>query len=233
MNLKADLLRIFKIFYDPHSVFRSIRDKDEGIVWLTPFIFIIIGTVVYSLIVVPHVIIPEQIERMQQNDDLEEDVLSSQIGYLETSYHFYTSIFAEVGKQLFYYLILAFILSSMQIILGGKKASYGHFFSGVVYVGIIKTAGLIIQGYMQYQQSSSAAGTHLAAVFTEITGFGRHFLHTLNLFSLWQVILLAIMLQVIYGYSKKKSYIVMFFIWFSWNIVIAYFSNLAEIVRSE
>ncbi len=231
MDLKGDLRRMLKIFYAPTSVFAEIKNKEAGIYWLTPLVIILIAVIISSYLVIPNIIIPQQIERTVEQIDDEAEV-ENRIEYFTSSYHYYTSFFAEIGKKLSFFFILALLLSMLQLYFGGEKLTYSYFFTGVVYVGIIKSVGLIFDSYLQYRVSSFEAGLHLAAVFPEASGYWSHFLRTLTLFSFWQVILLAIMLKVFYNYSKRKSYFLMFSIWIVWCLIIAYFNNLQEIVRS-
>lgn len=229
MSLKGDIIRIIKMFFSPGEVFKQIKEKQEGIFWITPLLIMLIAAVVYSSLVLP-IEISDQIARTEAHPELEEEQIETRITYLETSFHFFSSVFAEIGRQLIYYLVIAFLLSVLQVYLGGQSVGYGKFFTGVIYVGMIKSLGLIVEGIIQYSQSSLDHGLHLASVFPEIEGFFAHYLQTISLFGFWQVLLFGLLLQVYYGYSKLKSFSIVFSLWLLWNVVLAYISSLqAEI----
>ena len=228
MDLKGQLFCVLKIFFAPVKVFNKIKDREKGFFWILPLLIIIIITIVYSRMILSEIVIPEQLEMIPEQVEGQEGVESWQ-QYVSSSYHFVSSIFTEVAKQLLSFMILAYIICWLPRFFGGDKPGYGTVFTGVVYTGMIRSLGLLIEGTVQVSQTSLEAGWNLAAIFTEVSGLGYHVLRSVSLFNFWQALLLAVMLSVFYGYSKKKSFFIIFILWSLWIMAAAYFSNLRDV----
>ncbi len=217
------LVYIIKIFITPVKVFEKTRKENK---WLLPFLIIILVSFFCCYFLVSNLIIPANIEKTVNEQNLPEEIKQARLGYLHSSYHFVSSLIAETGTRVLYYPILAFFISIIPLGFGGQKVQYTKVFSGLVHIGIINSLGLIFNSGFQLLTNDLSRELNLALFFQNFSGFIYFLMRVISLFEIWQLILLITLFSIYFNYKRKKSFLIVFSFWFLWNMVSAYFLYL-------
>jgi len=62
--------KIIGIFFSPKEVFAKLNEKPD---WIVPVVITIVVSLIFTMIVLPRVIIPEQTKRIMEMDGLTEE----------------------------------------------------------------------------------------------------------------------------------------------------------------
>ena len=220
------LTKLYYLFFSPVNLFKRIKERGG---WFFPFFLLILLSLITSYLLLPDVIIPEQIETIREDEELQPDDREMRIEYFKSTYHLLSSYFSRAGGYVFSYLIIAFLLTVVIIPFGGQSIGYGKAFSAAAYIAIIRGIVSVVESFIILQSGNLDFGFNLAMVISEIEGYLYYLFRNINFFNIWQVILFAICLQVFYKYSKKKAYLLMFSAWGLWVLISSYFNYLRSL----
>lgn len=221
-----EIFNLFRIFYNPETVFKEIKNKDNILI---PLLIIIIVAIISSGIMVPKLIIPEQISGIKNNEHLTSEQKSNRINYLKSSYHYISSYLSRIVEIILPYFIIAFLISILPLIIKTKTVGYKKVLSAVSYTGIVGSLGQLINTIIMLNINSKGYILSPAHLFPEIKGYLSSLLNNITLFQFWQVILFSILIYTYFNYSKLKSFLITFTIWIWWELISSYFIYLKSI----
>jgi hypothetical protein len=218
------------VFTSPKKAFEAISQKPD---WLAPMIVIILVGILFTLTVVPKVIMPAQIEQVteQMRDQGRTDAQIEQVMKYMTGP--LPIVFSVVGVLIFApvsLLVISGVLFGVSSLFGGK-AKFIQVFSGVTYSALIASLGSVVKGILMVAQNSAHAGASLALLLSEDAS--KTFLYRLlghfDLFVLWQIAVLAIGLAVIYQWKTTKAAGVVLSLWVLWVLVSSALGGVVHI----
>lgn len=216
------------IITNPSQVFIQTKENHS---WLVPLIIIILITLLTSNFLVTNLIIPDHIDKINSKQDLSEEQRNTNLAYLNSSYHFASTYITTAATKVIYYPILAFFITLLPLFFGGKPIKYKYVFSAVTYLGIINSLGFLIDSFIKLKYGTLNIGLNMALIFNSSNLLFNSFLKVFNIFGLWQMILLILLISIYYNYNKAKSFFIIFSSWFIIKIISAYIIYLRVIIK--
>lgn len=217
------IARILYLFINPAKLFSYTRSNKS---WITPLLIIILLTSISAYLLVPNLVIPDQINNIKSDTVMSEEQKESNLSFFNSTYHLFTSFLYEVFIKVIYYPVLALFISSLPLVFGGTTRKYIYVFSAVVYTGIINSLGFLLDTLIKLYYGTLNIGLNLALVFDNYSQPVTSYLRVINIFGLWQIILLTILIATYFNYSKIKSFIIIFNSWVLIKTVSGYITYL-------
>lgn len=219
---------IVKVFIKPGQVFSKCKENELN--WIFPLILIILVYCIGSYLLVPTLIIPDHLSKLDSTNQLNQEEMDAALNYFNSSYHFFSTFLSTAFSKVIYYPVLSFFLTILPLMFGGKAVKYFNMFSAVAYTGIINCIGFLIDTFIKLKYLSLNVGLNLALFFKSSNLFINSLLAKINVFDLWQLVLLTILLSIYYNYSKRKSFIIIFNFWAIIKLISAYFAYLKVLI---
>ncbi len=216
------------ILINPAKVFRETKVNHS---WLVPLIIIILITLFTSNLLVKNIIIPDHIDKINSNQNFSEKQNENNLAYLNSSYHYFSTYISTTATKVVYYPILAFFITLLPLMFGGKSVKYIYVFTAVTYTGIINSIGFLIDTIIKLNFDSLDIGLNMALIFNSSNLFLNSFLRVINIFGLWQLFLLTLLISIYYNYSKAKSFFIIFMPWLFIKMLSTYIMYLRIIVN--
>ncbi len=221
------LSRMFGVFFSPQKTMESINHKPG---WVVPLIVILLATVILSVISMP-VTIPYQLEK--QRTAMEERGMSDEEidQALEMSAKI-TKFAIPAGGLIMggiFLVIIALVVWFVGNIILGGETNFARVFSVFLYSSFISLFGGIIKLPIIFSRQTPDVHFSIASFFNpdSLNKWLYSFLKTIELFQIWQFIVLAIGFAVIYKFSMKKAGWAMFFLFIVYSGVMTVLFGLS------
>ena len=214
------LERIIGIYYRPGEVFQYLSERPD---WVVPFMLVLITSLLIVSFTLPTIILPEQTELARERLEeagLSDDQIEARVEAMTGKTGFIIGI---VGVT---FIFLFLLFGRAGIFLGifsvvGEKSSYKQSLSIVSYAMMVHIIDSIIKGFLMYVKQTSQVYTSLALFMPGGDPQSKPFqlLGKFDLFTLWELSLLAIGFSVIYKISLKKTSGIVFGLWTLWVLL--------------
>ncbi len=209
--------KILGIFFSPKEVFVKLNEKPD---WIVPVVITIVVSLVFTMIVLPRVIIPEQTKRIMEMDRLTEAQKETAAGRLEGVQPYITT---PIGIIVFSF-ILIFIKSGILFLifsLFGEKTVFKKVLAIVSYSFLIGVPEVILKTSLMLIKGSTRVYTGLALLATNLDIKAPIFrlLARIDIFTIWHLCLISLGLAVIYKINNKKSFAIVFGLWLLWILL--------------
>jgi len=197
--------RISGIFFEPRKVFNFLNSKPS---WFFAFLLILLIGVVIAEITLPQNLL------LQKEIVSQSPRIASTPGVLDKMTEITTgkrisTVISEIIKVLIGLILLtSFVYFFCNIILGGDS-SYKRVLSVVTYTSLVPTLGAILKTPLIIAKNSADIQTSLALLMPggDFTKIRYMLLGALEIFSIWQIILIALGVTVLYKFSMTKAFI--------------------------
>ncbi len=208
-----------KVFYSPTEVFQGV---DESPHWVMPFLTVLVLTLILTAVLLPTVIQPNAIETARSRLGGAEEQMEGAFKFIGGSgFYAVTLVSAGFGSAL-KIIAQAGIFALLLLLLGGE-VNFRKILGVTAYSGVIGAVGGFVTGGIMIATKSLQAATNLSlfAPGLEKKTFLFKFLSGVDFFTIWSLLLFALGLSVVGKIDKRKSYILVFLLWF---VLIAVFS---------
>ena len=204
-NELGTFAKISNVFFAPQKTFASIDRKPD---WIIPLAIVLIITLLFTVVIMP-IAIPEQMSK--QRAKMEERGMSPEeidrameIG--EKAGKIAGPISAVVVSILFLLVISGILMFVGNIILGGKT-SFKKLFSVVCYSSLIGSLNQLILLLIIPFKKTMDVHFSLAAFMSSDSSETMLYqlLKKIDLFTIWEIIVMGIGVAVIYKFTTKKS----------------------------
>lgn len=217
MNLFKQILEIFSA---PSVCFQRIKDKSS---WFTPLMILLIGSLLWTAIMLPPVVLPEQREKVIENmrdKNVPQEQIDQALKYMEGSLPVILGMAAVVIVTPLNLLIISAILFAVLSLIG-LKGNFKQLFSLVTYTSLIPFLGSFLKMPLMFAQKTVNVQTNLALLMSveQEKTFLFKILSQFDLFTIWQIILLIYGLSIVYSIQIKKSALVVLVPWSIWVIL--------------
>lgn len=195
--------RISGIFFEPKRVFNFLNSKPS---WFFAFLFILlIGVVIAEITLPQNLLLQKEIVSQSPKISSTPEVLDK-MTEITTGKRISTVISEIIKVFIGLILLTSFIYFLCNIILGGDS-SYKRVLSVVTYTSLIPTLGAILKTPLIIAKNSANIQTSLALLMPEgdFTKIRYMLLGALEIFSIWQIILIALGVTVLYKFSLTKA----------------------------
>ena len=185
-----------------------------------PVVITIVISLIFTMIVLPRVIIPEQTKRIMEMDRLTEEQKETAAGRLEGVQPYITT---PIGIVIFSF-ILIFVKSGILFLvfsLFGEKTVFKKVLAIVSYSFLIGVPEIILKTSLMLIKESSRVYTGLALLATNLDIKSPIFrlLARIDIFTIWHLCLISLGLAVIYKINNKKSFAIVFGLWILWILL--------------
>jgi tryptophan-rich sensory protein len=226
----SGLQRIWGTLFEPSRTFTWLAQKPT---WILPVVILMVIVLVTSVVSRP-LQIQEQVLRIEENDQLTDQQKEqyTEMVHQRTEqpvWKILGYVFPIVGVFIFVLLLSAIWYFGANVLLGGnapfKKmfSLYSHTTLTAIPATIVKVPLMLAKGSLRVQTSLAAlmpAGQEDSVIFK--------LLAKTDIFSIWQHVLLAIGLTVIYKFDMKKAAGLVIAFYCLWIVVSVAFSVLTK-----
>lgn len=204
--------KIVNTFFEPRKVFETLRVKPT---WLIPFIILAVLGMASFWFTYP-LIMKDVITNIEENEQIPEEQKEIIIERIGGADHppIYQMAFAPVGVIVYFLLISVVLYFVFNVLLGGDS-SFKRVLSVFSYSSLIAIPKAIVHLPLAFAKKTADIQTSLAIILSpEAKGtFLQRILSGFDIFTLWQVILIALGLSVMYKFTMKRSFSVVLILW--------------------
>jgi hypothetical protein len=204
--------KVLNLFFEPKKVFESLRIKPT---WLVPFIIIALLGIGFFYTTYPY-IMNQQVERIRDNDKIPQDQKQTIIDKMTESSHppLWQLPLAPIGTIFVFVILAAILFFVFNVILGGDS-SFRRVFSIYCYSNLIAIPSMIVKLPLIMLKKDIGVQTSLALLLSAESKetFLYRVFSGFDIFTLWAVILISIGMGVLYRYTTKKSFTIVFVLW--------------------
>ncbi len=229
-NEMSIINRIINIFLSPKEAFESIDRKPD---WIAPLIILIVFSMMSVVLIWPYIKeakINEQeatIERMKEQRNLSDSDLETMRDRMDSPILKYVVYGLAPISPILMMLFLAGLFHFSSIPFGGE-GTYGKAFAMICYSWMISLLWSIIFVLLALTQHRIDITASLNFLVSDSDSILYHLLTKLDLFRIWQLVVIAIGLSVIEKIDTKKSSTVVFGWWIIWIIISVGFTVLMK-----
>ncbi len=205
---------IFDIFLSPRNYFLKLKEKPEFII---PLIIILVFTLLQSYVATRYTNVSEIIKRMEERGAPRE-----QIEKVEEFMRRPTRVIIGLVSALIVTVIFLLIISlifNFSLPLLGSESNFVKTFAVVCGAGLVTAFGSLIRSIIIVLRQSPFVTTSLALLLPTEKGLLFNFLSRFDFFTIWQIILIAFGLKIVFDLKGNKSYYFVIGIWFLWVII--------------
>lgn len=201
------------VFFAPTKVFTYLKEKPQ---WAVAFVIVLIVVTVVAAVsvgIARDTILERQAEAMRERGMTEEQmeqalsVASGPLLYISSAVG--AAIFTAIMLVLF-----AFILNLFIPVFSGT-AAFKTVFSLISHTALVKVLAAIVKLILIIMTKSIFVTTSLALLVPNMAreSFGYQLLMGCDFFIIWEMILVAIGINITNDVPKKSAYILVFLIW--------------------
>lgn len=217
--------KIVNTFFEPKKLFQSLKIKPT---WLVPFIIVAILGMGSFWFTFP-LIMKDVVTNIQENERFTEEQKEMIIERIAGADHppVYQLAFAPVGVLVYLFLIAGVLFLVFNVLLGGDS-SFKRVLSVFSYSTLIAIPQAIVKLPLTFAKQTVNVQTSLAIFLSpdDKETFLYKVLGGLDVFTLWQVLVISLGLAVMYNYTMKKSFTVVLILWILLIVVGAALSTL-------
>jgi hypothetical protein len=201
------LSRIANVFAAPTACFSSLRD--EGTKWtdyVVTFVLLIAMIIVFMIVTadVMEKMQVEMIQGMSQLSEAQKEIALQQTNSpIAQTLKYVTSMLQVVIGA----VIAALVMWIVGNFIGGGQQKYGVVLAAALYVQMITIPESIIKLFLVLQKGTIMVHVGFGSLLNnpDLSSFGVQFVNQLEFFAIWRMIVWIIAFKALYGYSTKKS----------------------------
>ena len=210
---------ILGIYYQPDKVFEGMKDKPR---WLIPLIVSVVFTLIVTAIILPTIIMPEQIANLARNPDIP----AEQVEAMQANMSGPIPLIAGLVGNLFMVpigLLLIGLIFWWIFSMAGHKAKFTEMFTVAVLGSLINIPGAILKVPLMFIKETAKVSTSLGLILpVEMEeGFLVRLLNHIDFFTIWSLVVMAIGFSVFSGAPRKKSYWTVFGCWAVFILILS------------
>ncbi len=221
----AGASKIINIFFEPKRVFESLRIKPT---WLVPFLIVAILGIGFYYYAYP-LIMDQQVQRIQENEKIPEEQKGRIIEKLKETDHppIWQLALAPIGSLVSLVVVAAVLFFVFNVLLGGDS-TFRQVFSVYCYSALVAIPAMIVKFPLIMAKGSLNVQTSLAVFLSADAKdtFLYNVFSSFDIFTIWQVILVAIGMGVMYKYSTKKAFAPVLILWLIWILIKSALSTI-------
>jgi hypothetical protein len=209
------LSKVVNIFFEPRKVFESLKIKPT---WLVPVIIVAVLGMGFFYYTFPY-IMNEQVQNIRDNDRIPEEHKERIIERIKEAEHppIWQMAIAPAGTLVYVVIVAAVLFFVFNVLMGGDSG-FRRVFSVFCYSSLVAIPSMIVKFPLVMMKGNVNVQTSLGLLLSpEAKGSFLHsVLSSLDIFNLWQVILVSIGLGVMYKFSTKKAFTTVAILWIIW-----------------
>jgi hypothetical protein len=210
--------RILNLYFSPAETFKQLKEKPD---WIVPISVSLVVILIMTTLAMPKIIIPEQAKRIEEMEQMPEEMKEKQLERLEGILPYISTPLSII----IFTFILLFLQSSifmLAFLILGNRTNFKKVLAVVSYSYLTGIPEIILKVILMFVKKTAHVYTSLVLVFPNLDVKSPIFkvLSRLDIFMIWHLALIGLGCSIIYGVSRKKSFSVVFGLWALWLIVV-------------
>jgi xanthosine utilization system XapX-like protein len=217
---------MFDIFFSPGRAFARIKERPA---WILPLVIAVVFNMLIAYVSARYVdydlVRQQTIERMQERNMSEEQLKQA----TEQLDKVFASPFVRYGappvNALIISLIGVFFLAvvyNVSLPLLGGTGDFKRMLAVVANASLIAVPSAVVRAALVMMKKSAEVTTSLLLAAPGLkSGFLSVLLARIDVFAIWQLILMAIGLKVVFGLKASKAYLLVFAVWLVITVIFA------------
>ena len=221
--------RMIRTLTAPGDTFASVREESTWKDWLTPTLVVVVAGMVAGILTLPAAM--DASSEMMQLEEMtaEQRAMAEQMKEAAPAM---TLVSIPIVSFLWLFIVAGVLLLLANPILGGE-ANYGQMLAVTAYAGLVGVVQAIVTVPLVLSTGSLVAIGPGLLLSDEMLGtFAGRVLAGLDLFTLWQVLLMAVGAGVMAGSSTRKALVPLLILWAVWIFVQAGLGGLSSAMAS-
>jgi len=217
-------MSFFNIYSAPTNAFTKLSEKPK---WLLPLIMVVVISILLSLVAIAKTDWEEQKAKVREMLE-KQNVPQERIEKVMTAMNHKTGLIRGIIAVLIItplgILIFTTILNLL-IPLLGTGGSFKKTFAVTTNSALIRIPAAIVKASLMFIRDSADIKTSLLLFFPKMTnkGFLYGLFSRIDFFTIWELILVALGLKILFNISGKKTYYVVFGLWLIYIIISSLF----------
>jgi len=222
----------FGIFTSPAGTFQRLKEKPT---WLVPLVIVVVATLAISALSTRYIDWDAQreqaVERMEQRGMTEEQ-REQQLAAMDKAF---ASPLLRYGAPLvgafltaligIFFLVLVYNLA---LPLVGGSGNFRRMLSVVSWSSLVLVPGAVVRAVLVLLRQSANVSTSLMLVAPDLKpGFLAVLLGRIDLFTIWQLVVTAIGIRVIFDVRSGKAYGLVFGVWALLTLILGLLATVA------
>ena len=209
---------MFSIYTAPTAVFTRLQEKPT---WIIPLIITLVATLAITALSVHYVDwsgqreqMLEQFEERGMTEEQQEQALERMEAFTDNPLMRYGfPLLGAIITQLVAFFFLALVYN-LSLPLLGATGNFTRVMCVTAWAGLVAVPAVIVRAILTIVSKSTEVSTSLLLVAPNISnGFLKTILSRVDLFTIWQLILVAIGLKVMFDIKGSKSYWLVAAVW--------------------
>jgi hypothetical protein len=215
---------LLQVFFSPRQLFDRVDAKPE---WVLPFVTVVVVTLVLALILLPTVIRPYTLEKLEsslhgagEQQERIRELVGGPVLYVSS---LASALFVTPAKL----LIIAGVFTLVILPVPGE-AKFQKMLSVSSYSALISVLGGVVGAATMIAKKSLEVSLSIGLFFPflEKSNFLFRLLSQMNFFTIWSLVVFGIGLSVVGKMSAKRSWLLVFALWVVVIVLAAFLGAL-------
>ena len=212
--------RMIRTLTAPGATFASVRERMTWQDWFAPTLVVVVVGLVAAILALPAAMEAGS-EMMQEQYGEITDEQRAAMEQMQEAAPVVTVVSVPIVSFLWLFLLGGVMLLVANPILGGE-ANYGQMLAVTAYASLVKVVQTIVTVPLMLATGTIVViGPGLLLPEETVATFAGRVLSGLEVFMLWQVLLMAVGTGVMAGCSTRKALIPLLILWAVWIVVQA------------
>jgi len=205
---------ILDIFLSPRNYFLRLK---ENPLFVIPLIIILLFVAIQTYVATRYTDVSEIIKRMEERGAPPEQIERVE-EFFKRPTRLIISLLSALIVTLIFLLIITLIFN-FSLPLLGVEGNFKKTFAVVCGAGLVSAFGSLIRSIIIILRQSPFITTSLALFLPKEKGLLFNFLSRFDFFTIWQIILIAFGLKIVFDIKSNKTYYLVFGFWLFWVII--------------
>ncbi|MEO0091385.1 MAG: YIP1 family protein [candidate division WOR-3 bacterium] len=213
-------MNVFDVYFSPTKFFIRLKNKPQ---WIIPLILIVLSAIIVSVVTLSTYSPEERMAQLRERNLTPEQIERAE-KFMSGPLVWISAIISSVIFTPIVLLIVAIIINFLLPLLG-SNSNFLTTFSCVVGASLVRIPAMIVKIILMLIRGTPFVYTSFILFFPMISQdtFFYRLLSKLDFFTIWEIILMVLGLKIVYELKGKKSYFLLFGIWFVYIIIISLF----------
>lgn len=215
-------MNILDVYFSPTKYFTALKEKPK---WLIPLILIIVLSIIVTIVVMTSFSYEKRMEQLKERN-LTPEQLEQAERMMKGPIPLISGIVASIIITPLMMLLIALIFNFTLPLLG-ITGKYLTTFCIVIGSALIIIPQMLVRMILTLVKGTPLVYTGFSLFFPMVNKntFFFRLISKLDFFTIWQMILLALGLKLVYDIPGKKSYYLVFGLWLLFVIITSVFGT--------
>ncbi|KPJ60572.1 MAG: hypothetical protein AMJ46_06150 [Latescibacteria bacterium DG_63] len=215
--------KAIRVLFSPQEVFQGLDKRPS---WFAPVLICVVVAALSSWIIFYPITVPEQRQQMEERFEqqgMTEEQLERATQFFDSNIMILIAVLSPVILIPLAILIVSAVLHFVCGLILGGQTTFSRTFALMAYSSMVLLPGAIVKVPLQLVKKTTQvhAGLGLLLAAPESSSsfgyrFSYNFLAQVDVFNIWEIILIAIGISVMFKFSRQKSYYTMGVLWILW-----------------